>query len=66
MAAIAAMYRGRAPWAQFGYYQQALHHLERSETYLQKSEEPERMAECAMHLAQVWTRLDAQKRHITT
>lgn len=56
MAAIAAMYRGRAS-AQFGYYQQALRHLERSETYLQKLEEPERLAECAMHLAQVWTRL---------
>ena len=50
------MYQGRAS-SQFGDYLQALRHLERAEEKLQTLKEPERLAECRMHLAQVWLRV---------
>ena len=56
MSAIAAIYQGRA-CSQFGNYLQALRHLERAQEQLESLEEPERLAECKMHLAQVWLRV---------
>ena len=56
MSAIAAIYQGRA-YSQFGDYLQALRHLERAQVQLQNLEDPERLAECKMHLAQVWLRV---------
>ena len=56
MRAIATMYLGLA-FSQFDRYQQALHHLESAQRYFQTQNEQNYVAECGLHLAQVWIRL---------
>lgn len=57
MAAVAAMHLG-STYREWGFYQLALHHLERAHQALRAMNNPGRLAECHMRLAHLWLQIN--------